>query len=107
MVWDDGVVFASGGYPKQETIALEIATGKVLWETPGRDATSASLIQADNAILATSVEGDLLVLRKNKEKYDLARKYKVAESAVWAHTAFAGGEFYVKDETHLRKYRGL
>ncbi len=31
MVWDDGVVFASGGYPKQETIALEIATGKVLW----------------------------------------------------------------------------
>ncbi len=30
-VWDDGVVFASGGYPNSETIGIEIETGKVLW----------------------------------------------------------------------------
>ena len=67
----------------------------------------ASLILTDNAVLATTVEGDVLVLRKDKEKYDLARKYKVASSAVWARSAFAGGEIFIKDETHLRKYRGL
>lgn len=32
MVWDDGIVFASGGYPKSETIALDIATGRSLWK---------------------------------------------------------------------------
>ena len=106
-VLDGDTVYGFSSRKKGQFVALSLAAGKVLWETPGRDATSASLIQADNAILATSVEGDLLVLRKNKEKYDPARKYKVAESAVWAHTALAGGEFYVKDETHLRKYRGL
>lgn len=30
-VWDDGVVFASGGYPNSETIGIEMETGKVLW----------------------------------------------------------------------------
>lgn len=32
IVWGDGVVFASGGYPKAETIALDIVTGKSLWK---------------------------------------------------------------------------
>jgi hypothetical protein len=31
MVWDDGIVFASGGYPQSETIAVDIKTGKALW----------------------------------------------------------------------------
>jgi outer membrane protein assembly factor BamB len=31
MVWDDGIVFASGGYPQSETIALDITNGKVKW----------------------------------------------------------------------------
>ncbi|XZE44707.1 PQQ-binding-like beta-propeller repeat protein [Pirellulaceae bacterium SH467] len=32
MVWDDGIVFASGGYPRAETIAIEVETGKPLWK---------------------------------------------------------------------------
>lgn len=31
MVWENGICFASGGYPKQETIALKIDTGEKLW----------------------------------------------------------------------------
>ena len=32
LVWDDGVVFASGGYPKKETIAIRAdGSKKVLW----------------------------------------------------------------------------
>ncbi len=31
MVFENGIAFASGGYPKQETIAVDLATGDVLW----------------------------------------------------------------------------
>lgn len=106
-VLDGDTLYAHSGRKKGQFVALSLSTGKLLWQTDGRDASSASLIQADNAILATSVEGDLLILRKDKEKFDVAKKYKVANSAVWAHTALAGGEIFIKDETHLRKYRGL
>ena len=106
-VADGDTIYAFSSKKKGLFTAFSMATGKPLWETEGRDATSASLIQADNAILATTVEGDLFVLRKDKEKFNVAKKYKVANSAVWAHTALAGGEIYVKDEDRLRKYRGL
>lgn len=106
-VLDGDTIYAHSNRKKGQFVALSLATGKLLWQTEGRDAASASLIQADNAILATTVEGDLLVLRKNKEKFDLAKKYKVADSAVWAHTALAGGDIFIKDATQLRKYRGL
>lgn len=106
-VLDGDTLYAHSGRKKGQFVALSLATGHLLWQTDGRDASSASLIQADNALLAASVEGDLFILRKNKEKFDVAKKYKVANSPVWAHAAFAGGEIYIKDETHLRKYRGL
>lgn len=106
-VADGETVYAHSSRRKGQFVAFSLATGKLLWQTDGRDASSASLIQADNAIVATSVEGDLLVLRKDKERYNVAKKYKVADSAVWAHTALADGEIFIKDETHLRKYRGL
>jgi outer membrane protein assembly factor BamB len=106
-VLDGDTIYGHSSRSKGQFVALELATGKLLWQTDGRDASSASLILAANAILATSVEGDLLVLRKDKSKFNLARKYKVADSAVWAHTALAGAEIFIKDETHLRKYSGL
>ncbi|MFN0106346.1 MAG: PQQ-binding-like beta-propeller repeat protein [Bryobacteraceae bacterium] len=106
-VLDGDTVYAHSARKKGQFVAMSFGSGKLLWQSDGRDASSASLIQADNAIIATSVEGDLLVLRKDKEKYDVARKYKLTDSAVWAHTALAGGEIFIKDETHLRKFLGL
>ncbi|WP_168164144.1 PQQ-binding-like beta-propeller repeat protein [Pirellula sp. SH-Sr6A] len=32
MVWDNGIVFASGGYPRAETIAIDVKTGNPLWK---------------------------------------------------------------------------
>jgi outer membrane protein assembly factor BamB len=31
VVWEDGIAFASGGYPQSETLAVDIKTGKPLW----------------------------------------------------------------------------
>ncbi len=32
MVWDGDMVFASGGYPKAETVAVNAKTGKLIWK---------------------------------------------------------------------------
>lgn len=106
-VLDGDTIYAFSNRSKGQFVALSLATGNLLWQSPGRDASSASLILAGNAILATTVEGDLLVLKKDNAKFSLTKKYKVADSAIWAHTALADREIYIKDATHLRKYRGL
>jgi outer membrane protein assembly factor BamB len=106
-VWAGDTIYGHSNRKKGQFVAIDSATGNIRWQTDGRDAASASIIQADNALLLTTVEGDLLVVSKDKEKFDARRKYKIADSAVWAHTAFADGEVYIKDETRLLAYRGL
>ena len=34
VLWKDGVVFASGGYPDQETWAIDVESQKILWSNP-------------------------------------------------------------------------
>ena len=36
-------------------------------------------------------------VRANPRKYEEARRYQIAESAVWAYPAIAGGSIVVKD----------
>lgn len=106
-VLDGDTLFVHSSKKKGQFAALDFANGMVRWQTDGRDASSASIIQTDNALLITTVEGDLLVARKNKERFNAVKRYKVADSAVWSHSAFAGGELLIKDSSRLRKYRGL
>jgi len=32
VVTEDGIVFASGGYPKKQTVAIKVSTGELLWD---------------------------------------------------------------------------
>lgn len=34
MVWDGDMVFASGGFPAQQTLAINARTGKLVWDNP-------------------------------------------------------------------------
>ena len=106
-VLDGETVYAHSIKKKGQFVALNWTTGKILWQTEGRDAAGASLVLADNAVLISTVEGDLLVLRKDAEKFNLVRKYKLTDKPVYAHLALSGGDLLIKDDTHLRRYRGL
>jgi outer membrane protein assembly factor BamB len=77
--------------------ALDLETGKTLWTTPGREGENASLILADSLLLITTTNGELIVARPNRTKFEEIRRYTVADSAVWAHPAPARRALLVKD----------
>ncbi len=45
--------------------------------------------------------GTLVVAKANPARYDEVKRYTVADSAVWAHPAFAGRTIVVKDVNTL------
>lgn len=104
---DGDTVYALSFRKKGQFVAFSLETGKRLWESEGRETNHAALLSADGAILAMTVEGDLLILKKEKEKLSIAKRYPISDSDVWAFPAFSGGELFVKDATHLRMFRGL
>jgi outer membrane protein assembly factor BamB len=81
--------------------ALDLATGKTLWTTRGREGENASLIAAGSLLLLSTTNAELIVARPNPAKFEEIRRYTVADSAVWAHPALAPRALLVKDVDKL------
>jgi outer membrane protein assembly factor BamB len=81
--------------------AVDVATGHTLWTTPGREGDNASLVAAGRTLMASTTGGELIVVQPTSSKFDEVKRYRVAESAVWAHPALAGTAILVKDVDKL------
>lgn len=94
MVWDDGIVFASGGYPKAETIALEIATGKALWQNKQK-AYEQSMVATSGHLYSLTDSGVLYCWdgRTGQEKWKQRLAGPVSASGV-----LAGNKIYWANE---------
>jgi outer membrane protein assembly factor BamB len=81
--------------------AIDAKTGKMLWTTKGREAENASIVRAGDYLLLATTNSELIVARANPARYEEVRRYTVADSAMWAHPAFAGRTIIVKDVNTL------
>ena len=81
--------------------AIDLATGKTLWTTQGRDGDNASVMTAGGLLLLATTGGDFIVARANPARFEEVRRYTVAESAMWAHPAIAPRTLVVKDVNKL------
>jgi outer membrane protein assembly factor BamB len=84
-----------------QLFAIDVATGKTLWTTPGREGENASIIAAGQVLFLSTTNAELIVARPNTAKFEEQKRYRVAESAVWAHPAIAGNLIVVKDVDKL------
>jgi hypothetical protein len=48
MIWNADMVFASGGYPKKETVALRASNGEILWRNAEKAYEQSMLISGDH-----------------------------------------------------------
>jgi outer membrane protein assembly factor BamB len=78
-------------------VAIDAASGKARWNTQGREGENASMLGNSAWLLASSTDGNLVVLRASPQKYEEVRRYQIAESAMWAHPAITGRSIIVKD----------
>jgi len=81
--------------------ALDTASGRTLWTTPGREGENASIIAAGSLLLLSTTNGELIVARAAPDKFSEIKRYSTAESAVWAHPAVFGNTILVKDVDKL------
>jgi hypothetical protein len=94
-------LFGLSNRNRGQIFALDAATGKTLWTTKGREAENASIVRAGGYILLATTNSELIVARANASRYEEVRRYTVADSAMWAHPAFAGRAIIVKDVDKL------
>jgi outer membrane protein assembly factor BamB len=94
-------VYGLSNKNRGQFFAIDAATGKTLWTTRGRDAENASIVRAGDYLLLATTNSELIVARANPARYEEVKRYSVADSAMWAHPAFAGRTIIVKDVNSL------
>jgi outer membrane protein assembly factor BamB len=95
MIWDGDVVFASGGYPKAETLAVKAdGSGQVVWRN-GLKCYEQSMIIVEGYIYALTDRGVLYCWRGS----DGAEMWRERlEGPVSASPIFASGHIYWANE---------
>lgn len=94
-------LFGLSNKNRGQFFAIDTSTGKTLWTTKGREAENASIVRAGDYLLLATTNGELIVARASAARYEELKRYLVADSAVWAHPAFAGRTIIVKDVDKL------
>ena len=80
---------------------VDVATGKTLWTSEGRQAGNAALARSGDLLFSLEDDGELLVARINRTAFAPLRRYTVADSPTWTQAAFSGNRIFVKDESTL------
>jgi hypothetical protein len=94
-------IFGLSNKNRGQFFAIDAATGKTLWLGKGREADNASIVRAGSVLLLSTTNSELIVARPSATAFEEVKRYTIADSATWAHPAYAGRTIAVKDVDKL------
>jgi outer membrane protein assembly factor BamB len=86
---------------KGQFFAVDAATGKTIWQGPGRMGENASIVNLGGTLVALTNDAVLYVLPADAASFAPTAQYTVATSQTWAHPVVLGDRVLIKDETTL------
>jgi outer membrane protein assembly factor BamB len=94
-------LFGMSNKNRGQFFAIDAATGKTLWVSKGREADNASIVRAGNFLMLSTSNSELIVARPSTTAFEEIKRYTIADSATYAHPAYAGRTIIVKDVDKL------
>lgn len=81
----------------QRFACVEIATGRLRWETDQKFGKYASLVAQGRRILALDQRGLLILFEASPEAFRPAGEFRLGEAETWAHLALEGSELIIRE----------
>jgi outer membrane protein assembly factor BamB len=100
-VLNGSTLYGLSARKKGQFFAIDAATGKTVWQGPGRMGENASIVNLGGTLLALTNDAVLYVLPASAASFVPSAQYTVAISPTWAHPVVLGESILVKDETTL------
>lgn len=105
-VVDGDVLYGLSSRQKGQVFALDLSSGETHWTSEGRLADNAAVLAAGREHLALlSTDAELIFGRRVASAWQPVARYKVAESATWAHPVLWRGHVLVKDASGVALWR--
>jgi outer membrane protein assembly factor BamB len=84
---------------------LDARTGKLLWESDGRQGGYASILSLGSVLLILKDRGQLLVVKPSATAFEHIAEYRVSDRGTLPHPVFLGDRILVKDDQALHSFR--
>ncbi len=95
-VYHGGVLY---GFDESNLAAVDAADGTRLWRERGLG--KGSLILASDHLVILSEGGDLLLVKPDRERFDLVDRVEVLSGRCWTPPAVAGGRIYLRNRSEM------
>ena len=102
-VYADGVIYGHSARQKGQFVALDAKTGAIRWATEGREGWHASVLLTPRHVVYLTNGADLIVARRNTPKFEIERRYDVADAEIFAMPVLLGANVFVRDVTGLSR----
>ena len=99
-----GTLFGHSSKRKGQFVAMDPDTGKMLWATEGRNATSASVVAAGKHLVFLTTESQMIVTPVDAAAFNEVRRYTVAPSTIYAQPIVLRDRVIVRDASHLTQW---
>jgi outer membrane protein assembly factor BamB len=100
-VESNGVLFGLSHLNSGQYFALDLDNGRVLWKSEPRQAAHAAIARSGNTVFSLEDDGELVVIRLNRDRFDPIARYKVADTDTWSQPVVSGNRIFVKDVSSL------
>jgi outer membrane protein assembly factor BamB len=98
-VLKDGLLY--GISDKGNLFCIDAKTGKTAWTDTAKRGNYGAILDAGTVVLALPNNSELVVVKPGQKEYAEVAKFKVAESATYAHPVIVGNGVLVKDQDAL------
>ncbi len=100
-VIQNGKIYGLSSKHKGQYFCLDAPTGETLWMSEGREGESASIAAAGDWILSVTTDSDFVMIKKDTQRYNVIKKYTVADNPTWAHPVIFSNKILVKDASNM------
>ncbi len=98
-VLKDGLVY--GISERGKMFCLNAQTGQEAWSGTDNVGRFGSIIDAGSVLVALPEKTGLIVFKPSDKQYEELARYKVSDTAIYAHPVIAGKRIFVKDQDTL------
>ena len=81
--------------------AADLATGKTVWTSDGRQANNASISRAGDIFFSLEEDGEFVIFKRTGTTFAVAKRYQLADSETWTPPVISGNRMFVKDVASL------
>jgi outer membrane protein assembly factor BamB len=103
----NGVIYGGQGHNNGFPFALDLATGRLLWErVRGAGTGSAAVTAADGHLYFRYEDGTMALIALNPKQYELKSTFAIpnVRNPSWSHPVVTGGRLYLREQDALHVY---